>query len=87
MHTDEYEISIGREITLCQNMIKLLERKLEDRAEKFGMSRDAFSNAMEQGRLPNDNICKKWQMESRELDIWRNRLQEYEQALQSIKEI
>ncbi len=87
MHTDEYEISNGREITLCQNMIKLLERKLEVRAEKCGMTRDALSSAMEQGRLPHDSISREWQMELKELQIWRRRLREYEQALQSVKEI
>ena len=34
MHTDEYEISIGREIDFCRKMVRKLKDSLERRGEK-----------------------------------------------------
>lgn len=50
MHTDEYEISTGREISLCRNMIKKLKKSLEKREKQYGMTTAALLQAMELGR-------------------------------------
>ena len=62
MHTDEYEISFGREISLCRKMIKRLRRALGDREAQYGMTTEAFLLTQEQGGLQGRSI---------DLENWR----------------
>ena len=85
MHTDEYEISLGREIALCRKMVKQLKVALEGREKRCGMTTAAFLQALEGGCLAEQPSIQTWQQEYQELQTWQNRLTEYEAALESLK--
>ena len=85
MHTDEYEISIGREITLCRKMVRKLKDSLERREKQFGMTTEAFLQAMEEGCLSKPHPIQSWNQEYQELQYWQKILIEYEEALESLK--
>jgi hypothetical protein len=88
MHTDEYEISIGREISLCRKVIKRLRNALNDREEQYGMTTEAFLLAPEPGRPAEQNRdLQSWYNDHEELQRWQQRLSEYEKALQTLKGI
>ena len=68
MHTDEYEISIGREINLCGKLIRRLKRSLEKKEKQYGLSTADFLNAFDQGRLAHTNPdFVKWRVNFQEI--------------------
>ncbi len=86
MHTDEYEISIGREVTLCRKLIKRLRSSLSEKEKKYGLSTRAFLDALSQGRLSADNPdFRNWSDEHLELENWERLLSGYEEELRKLK--
>jgi len=82
MHTDEYEISLNREVNHCQQVVRKTRSKLEGRRQKFGMEYPQAAIAAAEGRL---FIQKKelvaWQDDIEALPQWEQRLEEYREAL------
>lgn len=87
MHTDEYEISIGREIALCRKIIKQVRDSLHTREKQHGMTTEELLQAMEQGRLGEQSDFRSWRQEYQDLHYWQKKLNDYEEALQSLKGI
>jgi len=85
MHTDEYEISIGRELAHCRKMIRRLKESLERREKQYGMTTAAFLRALEEGCLSDQHPKQSWNQEHQELQYWQKTLTEYEKALNSLK--
>jgi hypothetical protein len=85
MHTDEYEISLGREISLCRKRVRQLQGSLERREKQCGMTKAAFLQALEGGCLPEQPAIQNWSREYQELQYWQKMLTEYEEALESLK--
>jgi len=85
MHTDEYEISIGREISLCRRFVKKLGNLLHKREKQYGMTTEAFLRAMEEGRLSEQIHFRVWREEYRDLQYWQKMLNDYEEALRLLK--
>ena len=86
MHTDEYEISMGREITLCRTFVNQLRSSLLRREKQYGMTTEAFLQALEEGRLSEQSHLRSWRKEYQDLQYWQKMLNEYEEALRSLKE-
>lgn len=87
MHTDEYEISIGREITLCRKVLKKLRDSLAKRERQGGMTTETVLQALEEGRLSEHCHFRSWHKEYQDLQYWQKMLNEYEEALRSLKGI
>ncbi len=87
MHTDEYEISIGREIAFCRRMVRQLKDSLERREKQGGMTTAALLQALEEGCLSERHPIRVWKQEYQELQYWQKTLAEYEQALESLKQL
>lgn len=88
MHTDEYEISVGREITHCRKLIKCLKNAILDRERKYGMSTETFLEAFRSNpQEMNAPDFVKWHEDQSELRKWLQVLGEYEEAYRSLKEI
>ncbi len=87
MHTDEYEISIGREISLCRKMVRKLKDSLARREKQWGMTTEAFLQSLEKGCLSEQHPIKSWNQEYQELQYWQKTLTEYEQALKHLKHL
>jgi hypothetical protein len=85
MHTDEYEISLGREIALCRKMIRRLQAGLERRERQGGMTTEAFLQALEEGCLSEQHPAQGWKQEYQELQYWQKTLAQYEEALESLE--
>lgn len=82
MHTDEYEISLAREINVCKSVIQRTQTQLARRKQQFGME---FPKAKETAAMGNSVIDGKelvdWQEDVEALFQWEQRLEEYREAL------
>jgi hypothetical protein len=87
MHTDEYEISIGREIALCRKMVRKLKESIERRERQCGMTTAVFLQALEEERLSEPPSIQNWNQEYQKLQFWQKMLAEYEDALESLKRL
>lgn len=88
MHTDEYEISLGREINHCRKRVEKLTRSLREREKKYGMTTDEFLLAYREGQLAQDSReFGKWKEEAKEFESWSRHLKEYEEAYRMLKNI
>jgi hypothetical protein len=85
MHTDEYEISLGREIAFCRKMVRQLQELLDRQAKQGGMTTDAFLQALEAGSLSEPRHLQTWTRQYQEWQYWQKSLAEYEAALDSLK--
>jgi hypothetical protein len=82
MHTDEYEISLAREISVCKNVIKQTQSKLIQRRQQFGMDLPQASKAVGEGRLTIDSQeLAEWSDDFEALPQWEQRLEQYREAL------
>ena len=87
MHTDEYEISIGREIALCRRMVRQLKDSLARREKQCGMTTAAFLQALKEGCQSEQHPIQSWIQEYQKLQYWQKMLIEYEEALESLKRL
>jgi hypothetical protein len=88
LHTDEYEISVGREVNHCRKRVDKLTKNLHGREEKYGMSTEEFLSAHREGRFAKDNRdFEKWKEDARELQSCSQHLKEYEDAYRMLKNI
>jgi hypothetical protein len=74
MHTDEYSISMGREISLCRKMIKKRKNSLEKREKQYCLTTAAFLQALEEGSLSPEHPIQDWKQEYQALQYWQKRL-------------
>jgi hypothetical protein len=85
MNTDEYEISLAREVTVCKNIIAKISGELSLLEKKHGMiTADFIMKAREGGGLDFADSAR-WLQEYDALQTWQQRLHEYEEALQAVK--
>lgn len=79
MDTDEYEISLGREVSLCRRVCRKLEKAIRRKEEKYGMTTEAFLQYLKENPSaePNKDF-QKWRKEVREWSSWQQKLREYE---------
>lgn len=85
MHTDEYEISIAREIIVCRRFTAKLEKRLEKRSERYGVSDPDQIAAGAGQKKPSVRELKQWREDIEALAIWAQRLKEYEQAFRMMR--
>lgn len=84
MHTDEYEISISREIQVCRNRIERSERAISDLQKRHEWLLSITSeNAL--CDLEKKAVWAQWQELNEGLNAWRQRLKEYEEAYSAIR--
>lgn len=82
MHTDEYEISINREVNHHQHVVKKIKLDLEKRQQKYGMDYAEAVKSATEGILDiSKKELAKWQEDVEALPIWEQRLEEYRKAL------
>ena len=44
MHTDEYEISLSREIDVCRGRVRAIKKTLYKMEQKYGITTEQFLN-------------------------------------------
>ena len=80
MHTDEYEISLSREITICKRVIRGIREKLQQREEHFGVTWAGIREGQKKPAI-DEREMRAWQEDFEALPQWEQRLAEYRQAL------
>jgi hypothetical protein len=85
MHTDEYEISLGREITLCRNRVRKLKKSLESIEKQAGMTTAAFLQALAGASSAHRPDLQSWSRDYQELQYWQKMLRDYEAAREGLK--
>lgn len=86
MHTDEYEISIAREVNHCERVVKKTRDKIKERQQRFGLSYPEAAQAAAEGRLPiKPKELGDWQEDFEALPVWEQRLEEYREALAAMR--
>lgn len=87
MNTDEYEISIGREVDLCRRLIKILYREIHIFENRYGMDTETFLRNLEvEIQSGNEEDLLNWKKARQELQFWKKMLHEYESALSQLGE-
>lgn len=82
MHTDEYEISLAREINVCKSVIKQTQTQLTLRKQRFGMDLPQVIEAAAEGSPVIDGKeLIDWQEDVAALSQWEQRLEQYREAL------
>jgi hypothetical protein len=82
MHTDEYEISIARELNHHQQVVKKIRAMLAERQQKFAMTYPEAAQAATEGQLTiTAKELAQWQDDVEALPVWEQRLEEYRKAL------
>jgi hypothetical protein len=86
MHTDEYEISLSREFSLCRRSIKRLQKAIAAWEARYGMSTESFlENGTQDGPAGESRDFRNWRKDHAELQHWQQMLAGYEKALQMVK--
>lgn len=85
LQTDEYGISISREITVCKNMIDRQQKALF----RFEKRYDISTQQIVAGELPEGggkaSDLDEWRNGYEGLLAWQQRLREYEEAYKALK--
>jgi hypothetical protein len=79
VHTDEFEISLSRELAVCRKAIKKIEKSLSLMEKKYGGETKNLPGPS--GRADAQDILQLHQ----ELDQWRSTLRQYEELYYSMK--
>lgn len=86
MHTDEYEISINRELNHCIHVVEKTRSNLEKWQKKYGMEFEQAVIAAGENRLriPAQELAR-WQDDMAALPQWEQRLEQYRVALSTMR--
>lgn len=85
MNTDEYRISLAREITVCNNIIAKTARELARLEKKYSMTSAEFARTAQENSGVDSADRSHWLQEYETLLTWQQRLQEYEEALSATR--
>jgi|PlaIllAssembly_1097288.scaffolds.fasta_scaffold537800_1 hypothetical protein len=85
MHLDEYEISLAREIGLCNTFIQKCQRLLARMESRHGMTTEMFLYRWQQGTLSASREFRKWRDGVEGLHRWSDARNEYERLLHIMK--
>jgi hypothetical protein len=80
VQTDEYRISISREIQVCKNMIALQTKDLARLEARHGLTTERLLAGEKPCGCANEAPLEAWRAEHQGLLAWRQRLREYEEA-------
>jgi len=80
MHTDEYEISLSRELDICRKKVNALKKNLSRREIKFNMPTEEFIMLFRHGEIPVDNKdFISWMNDYQALGKWQSTMKQYEE--------
>jgi len=85
LQTDEYGISISREITVCKNMIARQRRQLSRFEKQYDITTERMINGGSLKIEINARDMDQWRNEYDGLLTWRQRLREYEELYEALK--
>ena len=90
MNTDEYEISLNREITVCKNTIQRIQKTLGILERKHKKTTEAFIAELKSGKLAQHPEFKDdyeaWQSNYDSLKRWEELEKQYQDAYRMEKD-
>ncbi len=86
MHTDEYEISLHRELKVCKSTIKRIHEFFAIMERKHHKTTEQFVKEFDAGNLTgNEADYKAWRSNYDSLKNWEKLQQEYEEMFRLMK--
>ncbi len=86
MHTDEYEISLSRELNACEKQLTEIRRRLSHFEKKYDMKTEVFVEEFSRGNVAGQkDDLSAWMREYEELEKWETRRDQYSELLQKMK--
>jgi len=85
VHTDEYEISLSRELGVCNGIITKYQKLLLRMERRHSMTTEVFLERCRQNEIPASGGCMEWLEANEELQRWTATRAEYEQLLNLMK--
>jgi hypothetical protein len=79
VHTDEYEISLSREIDVCRSRIRTIRKALSKMEQKYGTTTEQFLDDSKNGagKISGDDAAK-WAGNCKALTVWQGKQAEFE---------
>ena len=85
LQTDEYGISISREITVCKNMIDRQEKELAQFEKQYGISTEQLIAGELLKTEGKERDFDAWRNGYEGLLAWKQRLKEYKEAYNDLR--
>jgi hypothetical protein len=86
VHTDEYEISLSRELAVCRRQINSIRKSLSTREKRHAMKTASFVEQFTSGKIMKGNPdFDAWMKEYEALTKWEKLFRQYESALRLMK--
>lgn len=86
MHTDEYEISLSRELDVCRGKIKEICRFLAGMEKRYSLDTETFAREFRDGRQTGHaHDFALWVDNYEDLKRWRKMEKQYEELLKRMK--
>ncbi len=89
MHTDEFEISLFRELKVCGNAIKRIEKFLDMMERKHKKTTESFIEEYRRGALDKEGAFQDdyrvWESSYESLRQWQNLERQYQEQFRIMK--
>ena len=79
MHTDEYEISLNREIGVCRSKVASAKKELARLEKAYGLRTEQFVEGKTSVTPIPEKESVSWREAAATLEVWSSRLREYEE--------
>ena len=89
MHTDEFEISLSRELKVCENTIQRIRKTLGLMEQKHHKTTEAFIEECRSGKLAADTAntddYRVWEDSYESLRKWQDLERQYQEQFRKMK--
>jgi len=89
MHTDEFEISLYRELKICGNAIHRINKFLVRMEQKHGMRTEVFIEEYRNDKLANNlnhqSDYRAWEANYESLKRWQNLERQYQEQFRIMR--
>lgn len=88
MHTDEFEISLARELKVCGNTIQRIKKTLTLMEQKHNMTTAVFIEEYRNGKLSDPNYqddFRAWSDTFESLQQWQDLERQYQEQFRVMK--
>jgi hypothetical protein len=89
MHTDELEISLSRELSVCKSTIQRIKKSLGILERKHNKTTEIFIDELRSGKLPDNpdyqDDYEAWRSSYESLKRWEELERQYQEAFRMMK--
>ncbi len=86
MHTDEYEISLARELNVCEKKIAEIKKTLLHLEQKYNIKAEVLAEKFPYGKISEQDAgLTAWVKESEALKEWETLRDQYAELLRKMK--